>query len=262
MTQKYLLYIDILGFSNMVSNKRQVEEVYHVIDRLHVHRHHAFTPIAFSDTVLVYNREEATSASAHQYLVMYSCEFAQDLFYRLISKDIHFRAFLTEGDFEDKQLQNVRAFYGEALTRSYRREKVINCTGLFIDNCLLKRCDIFHTTHYDEACSFVHIMQTLENVSVTEENYPIDPMLITSGSLEYLIAYDLVYLKRIHQHMNNHLLPTRIREKYLSAWHMISGRHRDLLHTYERSGFNPRALSDFDWTEAMSRVGTQGGFHE
>ncbi|MGH9352997.1 MAG: hypothetical protein ACRD2G_12695 [Terriglobia bacterium] len=35
--ERFLLYIDILNFSNLVTQKGKVEEVYEIINRLHVH---------------------------------------------------------------------------------------------------------------------------------------------------------------------------------------------------------------------------------
>lgn len=54
LTAKYLLYIDILGFSDMVrSEPAKVAELYLILDSLTVHRHEAFRTIVFSDTILV-----------------------------------------------------------------------------------------------------------------------------------------------------------------------------------------------------------------
>ena len=97
--ERFLLYIDILNFSNLVAQKGKVEEVYEIINRLHVHRHDVFNTIIFSDTILVYNRVHPRGLEEVRYIVMFLCEFAQDLFYRLIGRDIHFRAYTTCGDF-------------------------------------------------------------------------------------------------------------------------------------------------------------------
>lgn len=91
--RKYLLYIDILGFTDLVqSHNSKIEYLYKVIDSLNVHQHDAFETIVFSDTILVFNKVAPTTEHEHQYLVMYSCEFAQDLFYRCVSLGIQFRA--------------------------------------------------------------------------------------------------------------------------------------------------------------------------
>lgn len=42
--KKYLLYIDILGFKDLVADKpRKIEMLYGIIDSLNVHAHHAFS---------------------------------------------------------------------------------------------------------------------------------------------------------------------------------------------------------------------------
>src|ERR1039457_5888675 len=88
--ERFLLHIDILNFGNLIAQKGKVEELYEIINKLHVHRHDVFTTIIFSDTILVYNKSHARGLEDVRYLVMYLCEFAQDLFYRLIGRDIHF----------------------------------------------------------------------------------------------------------------------------------------------------------------------------
>jgi len=78
---KKLLYIDILGFSNLVEEKpRKINMLYRIINFLTVHSHYAFKTIVFFDTSIVYNRKDPVSDYDRNYLVMYACEFAQDLF--------------------------------------------------------------------------------------------------------------------------------------------------------------------------------------
>jgi len=123
MDEKYLLYIDVLGFSDLVLRHGGVDDLYRQIDELHVHRHHAFKAIAFSDTLLVYNEIDPADDSARRYLVMFMSEFAQDLLYRLIGRDLYFRAYLTKGEFDHKHLADLQSFYGEALIRAYQHER-------------------------------------------------------------------------------------------------------------------------------------------
>ena len=56
MTDRYLLYIDVLGFSALIDEGLgKINDLYEVIASLNVHRHDAFKVIVFSDTILVYN---------------------------------------------------------------------------------------------------------------------------------------------------------------------------------------------------------------
>ncbi len=97
---RFLLYIDILGFAEMTkSEPRKVARVYSILDELNVHQHQSFKTIVFSDTVLVYNPDLASSDKDRRYLVWYLIEFAEDLHHRLTGQDIYFRAILTSGSF-------------------------------------------------------------------------------------------------------------------------------------------------------------------
>ena len=58
--EKTFLYIDILGFKNLVtSNTDKVESIFKIIDSLHVHKDIAFQTIVFSDTILVFNKDNS-----------------------------------------------------------------------------------------------------------------------------------------------------------------------------------------------------------
>jgi hypothetical protein len=236
-----------------------VDELYAIINSLNVHKHHAFKTIAFSDTLIVYNIYETDTPDNRRYHVMYMCEFAQDLFYRLVPRDLHFRAFLTKGEFEHQQLDNLQAFYGEALVAAYRREKTIDCTGLFIDAPILPDCAIFHYERYDAVTYFIHLMQSLDQTRFKDVTFPLDPILIEESHWE--LAYDFRYLKNIYGHMNNPELEPRIRAKHSAAWNLIRRRHRPLLYTLEVNDFNPQSISNFDWAEAIRHVDSAHGVY-
>lgn len=267
MEERLFLYIDILGFSELVDNPDRVREVYELIDNLHVFEHAPyFKCIVFSDTILVYSDFDWRTSRDRSPSIMWMCEFAQDLFYRLIGKDIHFRAILTYGDFEHHKLGNIESFFGAALVRAYRDEKDLPCTGLFMDNRLVEYSNIFYTTPYSEKYHFVHIMQHLIRISHDIEypgiDYPIPNDLILPMGTEWLHAYDLVYLANIYRHMNDTPLHPHIRAKYLGTWQMLRAKSAALLDAYERGGLDPRAVCDLDWTEPMRRVGTEDGFYD
>ncbi len=134
--ERYLLYLDILGFSEMAQTPQRVLDLYQIMDRLHAHRHHAFQRLVFSDTLVVYNTHEPRNAHDRQYYVMYLAEFAQDLLYRLIGRDYYFRAILTKGEFFHHRFENLEAFFGQALIDSYRHEKDLIGCSLFMDSRL------------------------------------------------------------------------------------------------------------------------------
>jgi hypothetical protein len=75
MSDRFLLYIDILGFSEMTQKEpRKVARTYAILDSLNVHKHNAFKTIVFSDTVLVYNPRPAETDDDKSYYVGYLIE--------------------------------------------------------------------------------------------------------------------------------------------------------------------------------------------
>jgi len=260
--KKYFLYIDILGFSSLVTQDR-VRDLYDRLDSLNAHRHSSFTTIVFSDTILIYNKDDLDWDEGDKTaIVSRLCEFAGDLFYRLISQDIHFRAYICCGEFVHSKMRHIEAFYGRALVQSYQRERDIQCTGLFIENELVSYIGEFESDQYDEHSHYVHLIAYLRQVRFEEGSYPLDWNLIGPNELEVFIPYDITYLKNVHTHMSDMDLPPRVRVKYLSTWQMIQKRYRPLLELLERANFDARAVCDTDWGPVFARIGTKDGYFE
>jgi hypothetical protein len=259
VADRLFLYIDILGFKDLVKSGGDIAALYKTIDELNVHRDRDFTCIVFSDTILVYADEMWLGAPNQG--IMWLIEFAQDLFYRLISKDIHFRAYVTRGNFEHYKLRNLEAYYGEALIECYEREKEIKCTGVFLDARLVQYCDIFKTTKFDDHAYYVHVMQTLDMVSLPYDGYP-HPALgeyILATGMEWWIAYQLHYMKGVFEKSLDQSLSDEVRLKFQNAWKMIETHHDGLARRLRESDFEFRAVIDLDWTEPLARIGTEDG---
>ncbi|MBP9100497.1 MAG: hypothetical protein KBF68_03780 [Nitrosomonas sp.] len=263
MDEKLLLYLDILGFSDLVSKPSEVKELYEIVDNLNVFLHKPqFECIVFSDTMLIYNSFPLTQRERErERAIMWMCEFAQDLFYRLIGRDLHFRALLTEGKFEHSQLKNIQAFFGEALVQAYNYESKITATGLFMDKRLVPHSDIFKTDPYDAQYDYVHLMQTLGGIEFLSSTYPIEGWILKCTEDEYFLAYDFTYLRNIHRHMINPNLPGPLRAKYITTWQLIRSRYAKILDALEANNFDPSSIASLDWTEPMRRVGTPDGYH-
>jgi hypothetical protein len=258
MADRLFLYIDILGFKELIhSGDAKVGALYRIIDELQVHKRQEFTTIVFSDTILVYGHD-GWLAHVNEG-VMWLIEFAQDLFYRLIVKDLHFRAYVTIGAFEHYKLTNLEAYYGEALVQCYEREKQINCMGVFLDARLASYCNIFKLTKFDEASYFVHVLQRLDQVSFDYKDYPSPGRALTDTSMEWWSAYHFHYLKNIHVHANDPALPPKVRDKYTAAWRMIGTLHPGLLRRLEEVKFDLAQVIAIDWTEPLRRIGTDEG---
>jgi hypothetical protein len=259
--ERFLLYIDILNFSNLVLQKGKVDELYGIINKLSVHRHDVFNTIIFSDTILVCNKLDARGLDEVHYIVMYLCEFAQDLFYRLIGRDIYFRAYITCGDFAHYSMKNIKdVFYGSALIEAYKAEKAIQATGLFMNDRVVPYSDIFKAKRFNRNCHFVYFMQSLEHASFARKEYPIDPSLLLDTDEMWLIAYDIRYLQVTYAHKNDPVLSPRVRKKYETTWKFLRKRYGVFMAALEDSGFDPRGICRCDWTEALRRIGTPDGF--
>jgi len=258
MTDRMFLYIDILGFGDMVKSGYDIASIYRHIDHLNVHGDEHFRCIVFSDTILVYAHEAWMKYPDKG--LMWLIEFAQDFVYRLIPSDVHIRAYITIGDFEHYQLEHVEAYYGGALVECYEREKKIKSTGLFLDSRLARLSTIFKVTPFDDKSYYVHILQELSGISWEYESYPIKGWIIESQGMEWQTAYALRFLKNTYDHANDIALPEAVRLKHQNAWKMISILHPGLTRRLAEAKFDFGKVVELDWTEPMRRIGTPDGF--
>jgi hypothetical protein len=259
------LYIDLLGFSDMIKTSYPVEDLYAHVDALNVHRDKDFTCIVFSDTILVYGAD-FWSDNKHS-AVMWLIEFAQDLFYRLIPPDKHFRALVTEGEFEHTKMKNIEAYYGRALVDCYEAEKQVNAMGVFLDNDLVPFSDIFKTSRYNERCSYAHVMQGLGSLDLSGTifspiknlTFPIPGDLVDGA--EHTISYSARYIENIYRGSLDDANPPRVREKFANTLGLVRERHPLLVDTLIASGFDLNALATgIDWADWNARIGTDRGF--
>lgn len=256
-SERFFLYIDILGFKEIVTNNQKIAEIYDAIDQLNVHEDSDFHTIVFSDTILV-AADPVWNENPRQ-AIMWLIEFAQDLFYRLSHRDVHFRALVTKGTFEYKQRKHFESYHGKALVDCYLKESTLKCCGVFIDNRLAPFSNIFHLSEFDSAVSFVHVMQHLDQVSLPYCKYPISGEYLQDTSMEWWVAYLFRYLAIIHAHSKDSSLPSDVRSKFVMTWAMISDRHSGLLRRLEEANFAAEAVIEMDWSEPMSRIGTGEG---
>ena len=90
MRETLFLYIDILGFSEIVNDDALADRLFKIIDNARIHRDANFRAIVFSDTIIAYNIHSNIGAGHKATELMYLIEFAQDLFLRLIGSGIFF----------------------------------------------------------------------------------------------------------------------------------------------------------------------------
>ncbi|MDO8805242.1 MAG: hypothetical protein Q7R35_12505 [Elusimicrobiota bacterium] len=258
MNSKYFLYIDILGFKDLVPlGQKRVHELYQLINALNVHDHYAFSVLVFSDTILVYNKTDPINDHDHSCIVMYAIEFVKDLLYRLIGKDIFFRATLRYDEFNHFKLSNLNAFYGPALIEAHRDEKINTGTGLLLHKTVWARNDIFKTVYFSDEYCFVFLNQTLD--TVLGQYGPNVPFSVSGTDFENQdfpldIAKDVIFLKSIYQNMLEHPDP-QVRTKFLTTWQMYRTRFGAILDALEKSSFNPKVLvPSLDWSKYINQA--------
>jgi hypothetical protein len=243
-TDKFLLYIDILGFKEMSKkDPRKIERIFAIINSLNVHRHHAFKTVVFSDTILVYNVKTSVTDDNKNYLVCYLIEFAEDLHHRLTGQDVYFRAVITSGKFTHYQLENIECFFGDALVNAYLREKEIPSIGLFIDAKCNAYNQYFRIEPFEKDLYFVYLNRGLESLhEYSEGKFPIvDPTILSMGYC--FEPWQVRFLKDIHHMMRTHP-EAKVRTKFLTAWDFYKRRYCTMLETLEQNNFALSCLAN------------------
>jgi hypothetical protein len=254
--QRVFLYIDLLGFADIAKDDQAVLEIFERIDQLNVHRDGSFKVIAFSDTILVYG--DGYWLEHPNQAVMWLIEFAEDLFFRLVSIDRHFRAYICRGGFDDIEMKNIRAFYGTALVNSYHKERDIGAMGVFIENELAALSDIYKTTPFDLDCHFVFVIRRIGDINSPASHYPIDPVLIEGAGFQ--IGYEIAYLRNIVANMRAIELPSRVRAKYALTWSIYQARYPHACAYLLANDFDPKGISTYDLAADVAKVGPEAGW--
>lgn len=253
MSDKYLLYIDFLGFSDLVTKGSAVLDLYDIVDSLHVHNHSSFRTIVFSDTILVYYNDPIDSKQWRQYALMYLCEFAQDLLHRLSGTSIFFRGYITKGEFTHESKTNLQAFFGAALIKAYNTEKNLIGCGLFMDESIIVDSDIFSTIPYAPGIHYVPLLKHLERLeNECGGNYPVGPIFIEERGLEFNIYNEIAFLKRVHSLSQSHPIPA-VRAKHLQTWSLFNSKIPQVLMVLLQANFSLTAICKMDWSKAIAR---------
>ena len=259
LMDRYFLYIDILGFADLVLKQpERVKDLYELVSTLNAHRHQSFGTIVFSDTILVYPKIELNSGQqTDAYLVMYLCEFAQDLLYRLANRDIWFRAILTQGKFTHYLINNIPCYYGPALVEAYLADKNcnLNAVGLFMDRKCTERSTVFDSTSFNDSYDFVYLWQSLDDFEPNGFSpFPFeDPLDLTEADLQWKLAQDALMLRNIWQ--NRSATNPRVKQKHENTWNLLHARYGTILDALEANNFNPSVFcSKYEWTAAIERA--------
>ncbi|MBE2282222.1 MAG: hypothetical protein IAE77_02025 [Prosthecobacter sp.] len=269
MKKHFILYLDILGFSNLIDTPDQALEVLRIVDSLNVHRHEDFEVIFFSDTLLVFNKLEIRSEDDSKHAVMFLCEFAKDLLFRCLGKGYFFRGIITHGDFHRERMKNVDAFFGPATRDAHKAEKELKAVGLFIDNYCLQFSSVFHARRYNERFSFVFLTQAIKELHFHHNSpannagsspksdeaagvaFPLDWILVFASGLEDVLTKECSFLHSIGSAMKAQI-DEPIRRKYETTWGLYKDQYPTFMKAFVDAGMQPDFISQGDWSPAKA----------
>lgn len=246
--KRAFLYIDILGFANLVETKSsKVDKIFEIFDGLNVFKHHSLQVIVFSDTILVFNREDNWSK---HYFVTYLIEYAQELFYKLSQINVYFKGIITFGEFNFNELKNFQAYYGETLIETYRDEAILDGFGLYINKELNKEVIVFDKVHFNDKYDFILLCQSFINLyDTTNGNLPVDINMFIESDSYNRIDEDLRFFREIEYLKKNH--PSkRVQEKHQAVYDIYKRRTKKYFEKFEIEGFLPFVLNN-DYTGSI-----------
>ncbi len=255
MKFRHLLYIDILGFTDLAMNgSPRIDDLYEVITSLNALKDSGFGAIVFSDTILIYNMDWPDTVSSRQTMVMYLCEFAQDLQHRLTKRNIFFRAVLVKGEFTHYELNSIPCFYGAALIQAHNAEKNIKAVGLFMHNSIVADSHIFKTRSFNSDFHFVYITQGLNYAEhYLGGRFPIDKGLLEDSCFIYQLVPEVIHLRQIFKEMKNHAV-LNVKIKYKNTWDMFSQEYPNTTKFLSKNNFSWLAMCPSgSWVQAIKK---------
>lgn len=255
MRHRFLLYIDILAFTDLVRNDvKKIDDLYEVIASLNLHSHHAFRCIIFSDTILVYNVDGGHTVEDIKYLLMFMCEFAKDLLHRLTNRGIFFRAVITCGDFAHYELNNIPCFFGPSLVEAYQSEKRIKAMGLFMARSLTKYSDIFKTRKFNADYDFVYLTQSLEYLETASGGeFPFDQWFLEETDLIWFLTPELLHLVDLYRGASGDL-PKEVKRKYSRTVGLYEKQYPNITSFLKKSDFQiEKICPKSDWKKVIDR---------
>lgn len=255
METTLFLYIDILGFAELLKEPKKVAWLYETLDKAALHRDSNYKAIVFSDTVLVYNTHTRLATDSKAVELMYLIELTQDFFLRLVGSGVFFRAVITEGEFAHTKLKYFEAFYGQALVDTYRSEKALIGVGLFLDKKIRHLNKVFRSREFSPSHEFIYLTHQCSRVMpgtpgyLTDPDFPLPGVILSSTGSEFELYPEIVHFREVYSLMNAHPEPG-VRAKYLATWNMYLWAYPKLLNSLVQHHFKPEGLATLDWTPA------------
>jgi hypothetical protein len=212
--------------------------------------------VVFSDTLIAWSKSDAKSGQERAYIVMYLCEFVQDLKHRLVGLRAPYRAVIVPGQgFVFRKLSKIDYYYGAPLIEAHRAEKEIPSLGLFIHKDCQHYNTIFPVEQFSASFDHVFIDQSLEQANRdTGGRLPVHRFTLEgTGSYCFLLT-EIYNLREIYRGAYDFNLPPLVRVKYATAWQIYLNRYPELLTQLVQSNFDLATVCPgHDWTKDRAR---------
>jgi hypothetical protein len=255
--ERAFLYIDILGFGSLVRSKSEkVDAIFKFINQLNIYRDDAFQTVVFSDTILFFSKDDSRPLHLD---INFLVEYAQDLFYKLMTINVCFRGVITFGEFNYSRLKNIEAYYGLALINAYEDEKKLPGLGLFIDKRLSKEIVIFSSIQLQGQYDFVILCKCLDDLYDHSKGIlPFESDLFTETDTFARLDEELRFFREIEYLRLHHPLE-KVRVKYDWVYNTYKTQFPLFFKTFEKEGFFPYVINSnyiggINFTDLLSEV--------
>lgn len=133
--KRFILYIDILGFKELLKNLTP-ESIYNIVDSsLQIRNNfdeiqNNFSVIYFSDTIIFYRNENGYNRKTFLDIIT----VAETIFVALLARRIPIRGVITYGEFNvnSDSSNKYEIFFGDALIEAYELERKENWIGVTV----------------------------------------------------------------------------------------------------------------------------------
>ena len=105
-------------------------------------------------------------------------------------------------------------------------------------------------------------MQTLDDVSLPHEFYPISGEHLEMTGMEPWVAYMFYYMRNIWQNSQSLSLPEHVRQKFQNTWLCLSAKHVGLCRALVEADFIFENVVELDWAQEFAKIGTEDGAWE
>lgn len=243
MIEKAFLYIDILGFTDLVTNQSEkVREIFKIVDKLNVHNKENLKVIMFSDTILVFTLRESLKIN---WFVSDMVEYAQELFYKLNSIGIFFKAVIAMGEFEYSRLKHIQSYYGKALIEAYHDTNSLEGFGLYIHNEIASWPWRLQSVKFTQKYQYVLLCSSLVNLyRETNGVLPINNNLLERPDdyCEFCnLDSEITFLETI-SNLKDNFPVKKVREKYKTVFNIYQKSLPNFLGAFEKRGFCRNSL--------------------